>query len=96
MVGFDGSDIVQIGNFRCISRMAFATKATSADFDVVDGILGWGFTEVFRNPALLYTMSTPYRAVCPATPGQRPPRAGGGAGAGSTFRLMASHARHFI
>jgi len=58
LVGYDGEEFVQLGAYRPLTRMGFITDYNSAEFDDVDGILGFGWGGNFnRSASLLKTLS---------------------------------------
>ena len=55
--GYDGSDFVELGQYRISTRLCFITETEGRSLWNVDGILGFGLVEFKRTPALLETMS---------------------------------------
>jgi len=62
LLGYDGSDFVRLGGYRVKTRFGLITDYNSAEFDDVDGILGFGWGGDFlKSAAILNTLSTSAR-----------------------------------
>lgn len=61
LLGYDGQDFAQLGKYRVETRMGMVTSCNSANFNDVDGILGFGWADQNRSAAILKTLTQPGR-----------------------------------
>lgn len=61
LLGYDGQDFAQLGKYRVETRMGMVTSCNSANFNEVDGILGFGWADQNRSAAILKTLTQPGR-----------------------------------
>eukprot|EP00282_Hemiselmis_andersenii_P035498 CAMPEP_0169447008 /NCGR_PEP_ID=MMETSP1042-20121227/11289_1 /TAXON_ID=464988 /ORGANISM="Hemiselmis andersenii, Strain CCMP1180" /LENGTH=478 /DNA_ID=CAMNT_0009558533 /DNA_START=20 /DNA_END=1456 /DNA_ORIENTATION=+ len=57
LLGYDGQDFAQLGKYRVETRMGMITSCNSANFNDVDGILGFGWANQNRSAAILKTLT---------------------------------------
>lgn len=57
LLGYDGQDFAQLGKYRVETRMGMVTQCNSANFNDVDGILGFGWADQNRSAAILKTLT---------------------------------------
>ena len=55
--GYDAADMAVLGQYSVMTRMGMILKCNSANFNNVDGILGFGWADAPRSAALLKTLT---------------------------------------
>jgi len=55
--GYDAADIATLGKYKVMTRMGMIEHCNSANFNDVDGILGFGWADQPRSAALLKTLT---------------------------------------
>ena len=55
--GYDAADMAVLGKYSVMTRMGMILKCNSANFNDVDGILGFGWADAPRSAALLKTLT---------------------------------------
>jgi len=55
--GYDGADMATLGRYQVMTRMGMIEHCNSANFNDVDGILGFGWADAPRSAALLKTLT---------------------------------------
>ena len=55
--GYDGADMATLGKYEVMTRMGMIEHCNSANFNDVDGILGFGWADAPRSAALLKTLT---------------------------------------
>jgi len=58
LLGYDGADFVEVGGYSVKTRLGLIQECNSANFNNVDGILGFGWANNTRTAALLRTLTT--------------------------------------
>uniref|UniRef100_A0A7S0I0E6 Peptidase A1 domain-containing protein n=1 Tax=Hanusia phi TaxID=3032 RepID=A0A7S0I0E6_9CRYP len=61
LLGYDGQDMAQLGKYRVETRLGMITHCNSANFNDVDGIIGFGWANQNRSAAILKTLTTKSR-----------------------------------
>jgi len=57
LLGYDGQDFVQLGKYSVETRLGMITHCNSANFNDVDGIIGFGWANQNRSAAILKTLT---------------------------------------
>lgn len=55
--GYDGADMATLGKYKVMTRMGMIEHCNSANFNDVDGIVGFGWADAPRSAALLKTLT---------------------------------------
>jgi hypothetical protein len=57
LLGYDGQDFAKLGKYSVETRLGMITSCNSANFNDVDGIIGFGWADQNRSAAILKTLT---------------------------------------
>ena len=57
LLGYDGQDMAKLGRYSVETRLGMITHCNSANFNDVDGIIGFGWANQNRSAAILKTLT---------------------------------------
>ena len=57
LLGYDGQDMAKLGKYSVETRLGMITHCNSANFNDVDGIIGFGWADQNRSAAILKTLT---------------------------------------